>query len=91
MTNIEFSEADVASWMLEQVNKRPLYQDEAVWKIKQRFGREFIYDNLNGNPAIDKGVLKKFREISGDNVVWSRSERYWRKRTAQDVEGRMQE
>lgn len=91
MTDQPVSADDVAQWMLEQVRSKPLYQDEASWKIKRRFGRAFVYDNENGNPAIDKGVLAKFRELTGDDIVWSRSERLWRKRTKRDTPGRMQE
>lgn len=35
-------------------------------------GPEFIYENDNGNPAIDKRVLRAFRKASGDTVVWDR-------------------
>lgn len=82
---------DVAAWMLVQVGRKPLYQDEAAWKIKRRFGRNFIYDNSNSNPAIDKSVLAKFRDLTGDDIVWSHSERLWRKRTTRDELGRMQD
>ncbi len=85
------TEDDVAEWMLKQVSSKSLYQDDAVWQIMKTFGKQFTYNNANGNPAISKGVLEKFRKISGDDVVWSRSERLWRKRTARDKLGRMQE
>jgi len=82
---------DVAAWMCKQVMVRPLYQDDAAWKIRRRFGKKFVYDNDYGNPAIDKALLEKFRELTGDDVVWSRSEKLWRKRTKSDAPGRMQE
>lgn len=91
MTNKQASADDVAAWMLQQVEKKPLYQDEAAWKINRRFGKAFVYDNQGGNPAIDKTVLSKFKAISEKDIVWSRSERLWRKRTARDEPGRMQD
>lgn len=82
----------VAKWMIEQIGeKRPLYQDHAAWEIKKRFGDAFVYDNENGNPAIQQSVLKKFRGLSGDGIVWSRGERCWREREPSDVPGRQQD
>lgn len=91
MADNEVTVKDVAAWMLEQVQTKPLYQDEAAWKIKRRFGRKFVYDNEHGNPAIARDVLTAFRKVSGDNIIWSRSERLWRKRTPRDAAGRLQE
>ncbi len=85
------TEDDVTAWMVKRVQVRMLYQDDAAWKIRQKFGKKFVYDNQHGNPAIDKGVLAKFRELTGDDIVWSRSERLWRKRTKRDEPRRMQE
>lgn len=82
---------DVAKWMLEQIGERPLYQDKAAWEIKKRFGDAFVYSNENGNPAIAKPVLNKFRRISGDNVVWSRGDYCWRRRHPRDKPGRQQD
>jgi hypothetical protein len=83
---------EVAKWMMSQIlEKGPLYQDNTAWDIKRKFGEKFVYDNQNGNPAIQKNVLDEFRKISGDDVVWSRSERHWRKREPSDVKGRMQD
>ncbi len=57
--------ADVARWMLEQVQADQwLDQETAVWEIEKRFGAAFVYDNENGNPAIDKRALKEFKAIS---------------------------
>ena len=91
MSSSGYSFDDVAKWLLEQVAKDPLYQDEVTWKIRNKFGHDFLYTNENGNPAINKKVLDKFKKLSGDDVVWSRSERYWRKREPSDRSGRVQE
>ncbi|SPF77030.1 hypothetical protein ALP8811_02051 [Aliiroseovarius pelagivivens] len=91
MNNSQPTTDDVAEWMQQQSLSGELYQDDAVWTIMKKFGKQFTYDNANGNPAIDKKVLDKFKKISGDDIVWSRSGRLWRKRTARDEPGRMQE
>jgi hypothetical protein len=83
--------ADVAKWMMEQIGEKPLYQDKAAWEIKKRFGETFVYSNENGNPAIVKAVLEKFRKVSGDDVVWSRGDYCWRRRRASDKPGRQQD
>lgn len=84
--------ASVAVWMLEELRqKKNLYQEQVAWDIKRRFGKSLIYDNANGNPAISKAVLKEFNKITKDDVVWSRSERFWRARVPSDKPGRQQE
>lgn len=85
-------DADVAAWMVEELGRKDhLYQEQAAWDIQRKFGRSFVYDNENGNPAISKSVLKHFNALTKDNVVWSRSERFWRTREANDKPGRMQD
>lgn len=91
MANDEVTAGQVAAWMLEQVQGRPLYQDEAVWTIEKQFGSQFTYNNNNGNLAIDEGVLEEFRTLSGDDIVWERGEKLWRMRTAHDAKGRQQD
>jgi hypothetical protein len=91
---ISASPEEVARWMLQKMEGRPfgLYQDQTVVEIKQRFGEEFTYINANGNVAISKPVLAAFRRLSGDGVVWSRSERCWRRRAMWDRQpGRQQD
>lgn len=92
MDEKEKTAQDVAQWMMNQVaTGRSLYQEQAAWDIKKLFGKKFVYDNANGNPAIDQSVLTTFREVSGEDIVWSRGERCWRKRLPSDVAGRQQE
>ncbi len=83
--------ADVAAWMQAELEAHNgLYQDDAVSQIEDEFGPDFVYDNDNGNRAISKAVLAAFRKLTGDTVVWERSDRYWRFRQAGDEEGRQQ-
>lgn len=86
------TEFDVAAWMVEELQRRKhLYQEEAVWEIKKKFDNSFVYDNENGNPAISKSVLKEFKKLTADDVVWERGERCWRMRMATDKSGRQQD
>ena len=87
MTNFK----DVADWMLQQAKaKGVLYQDDAVWSIRKKFGKGFTYNNASGNLAIHKGVLNEFRKIS-DDLVWERGQKCWRKRLKTDMSSRMQD
>ena len=82
----------IAQWMLTRLEASgPLYQADAAGQIEREFGEEFTYLNDNGNPAIDKRVLRAFRKISGDAIVWDRWDFCWRKREAGDAPGRKQE
>ncbi len=83
--------ADVAKWMLEQVeNKRELFQMDAASDIQRTFGDEFVYTNDNGNLAISKAVLREFRKISENTVVWERFYKLWRLRDSRDTPDRRQ-
>jgi hypothetical protein len=85
------SPSDVAAWMATELSRfKELRQSDAAAKIESRFGRQFTYENANGNLAIGPDVLKAFNKLTGSDVVWCRSGRYWRKREARDLPGRMQ-
>lgn len=82
--------ADAADWMLRRVEKSGvLHQDDAVSGVADKFGKGTTYENAAGNAAISKEVLAAFKKISPD-IVWSRSERCWRKREKGDEPGRNQ-
>ena len=83
--------SDVAAWMMQEVERDGiLYQESAVGDIEKRFGEQFVYVNDSGNAAISKDILAEFRKVSGDDIVWERGERCWRKRERQDDPGRQQ-
>ena len=67
-----------------------LYQDTVVFQVIEKFGEKYTYTNQNGNLAIDKKVLKEFRKLTGDTVIWERGERLWRFREDYDEAGRQQ-
>lgn len=51
---------EIAEWMLAEFEKTGrLFQDDAVKGIIARFGVEHTYTNANGNPAINKDILKE--------------------------------
>jgi len=82
---------DVAQWMVEQLNlKKTLYQEDVVIRIGKEFGKEHVYNNENGNPAISKAVLKEFKKLT-PNAVWERGERCWRFKRKQDSSSRQQD
>ena len=83
--NSTIKAAGVAHWMLNQINKkRELYQNEVVYQIEDKFGPQFVYENQAGNLAISREVLKEFRKLTEETVVWYRSELCWRIRSADD-------
>ena len=90
--NTNAAHNDVAKWMMDQIaTGKLIYQEVIVYEIKKRFGDSFVYDNENGNLAIAKATLKAFAKMSGDDVVWERGERCWRKRKPGDKGGRQQD
>jgi len=79
-----YTHKQVAAYMAQQLEKRKeLYQEDVVYEIERTFGSEFVYINENGNPAIDRKVLKEFRKLT-PNAVWERGNRSWRKRESYD-------
>lgn len=85
------SAKEVAKFMLEQLEKEKyLYQESVVYDIDKKFGERFVYMNDNGNLAIGRDVLKEFRKLTEETVVWERGERLWRKREAYDTIGSRQ-
>jgi len=76
---------DVARWMLEALEKAGyLYQWEAILEIQSRFGADFTYLNESRNFAIDRRVLRAFRNLTEDTVVWRRTQCCWARRGPHD-------
>lgn len=84
--------SDIALWMMDELERTgSLLQADAVAGIEREFGPSFIYMNENRNPAIDKRVLREFRELTEDNVIWDRWEYKWRYRQPGDAPSRRQD
>ncbi len=79
----------VAEWMVSQFDFNGILdQHFAAHGIEGHFGRHFVYINENGSLAIDRRVLRAFRDLTEEDVVWSRGERLWRRRESWDEPGR---
>ena len=75
--------------MLDELEKTgQLYQWEAILEIQSRFGDDFTYLNESGNFAIDRRVLRAFRNLTEDDVVWRRTECCWARSGPQVPPGR---
>jgi hypothetical protein len=82
----------VAEWMFDEVKQRnSLYQEDVVHEIAAKFGKEFTYDNENGNLAISRKVLAAFTKLTKDTVVWERFDKCWNLRKLHDSPGRRQD
>jgi hypothetical protein len=85
----QFTAADVASWMFAEFNRnQALFHDVAVTGIRQKFGTEFTHLGEEGYHQIDQDVLREFRAIAKDTIVWVPLKHYWRMRTENDKPGR---
>jgi uncharacterized protein DUF6953 len=70
MSDEQPTDAAIAAWMLEQLReKRQIYQEQVAWDLRRKYGKQFTYDNANGNPAISKSVLKEFNKLT--KAMWS--------------------
>jgi hypothetical protein len=83
-TMAEHGPKEVAELMRAEFERLgELLQEDAVNAVQRKFGKQFVYLNENGNPAIHKGVLKEFKKITPD-AVWERGEKLWRRRNKFD-------
>lgn len=72
---------DIAHWLIDQIvanGRRRTYQSGIVRLIRAEYGEEWLYKNANGNPAIDKRILKAFQPLKTPNVIWDSSDQSWR-------------
>lgn len=80
---------DVANWMLQTVKEKMLLpQDAAAILINEKFGKEFAYWTEKGNLAVRPDVLKEFRAIRGDEVIWDFGKKEWRVPVPGEAEAR---
>ena len=79
----------MAAWMTEKVEREGcLYQADAVDYLLQSNASELLRINYAGNEMLGREVLGAFLELTRETVVWARSERYWRRRLAEDPPAR---
>lgn len=88
----ETAPKDAARWMLEQLEEGGgmLYQEDAVYRLAETFGESVVRTNEAGNLAVAPSVLREFRRLTEDTVVWSRSDLAWRWRHEGDSLGSRQ-
>ncbi len=85
------SARDVAEWMLARVKDDGfLPQYLAAAMIRRDFGEDFVLRTNKHNVAIIVDVLKEFRKLSGDDVVWERGKGRWAWRQKFHKPGRSQ-
>lgn len=76
---------EIAQSMISEIREngdRPTYQSSVVQRIREEFGEEWSYLNDNGRWAIDPKVLRSFRKLKDETVVWDRWDQSWRIDTA---------
>ena len=82
---------EIAQWMVDELQReRVLHQEHVVHVIATEFGKEFVYINENGNPALDRRVLREFRRITEGTVMWVGGDYLWRFRREYDPPGKRQ-
>lgn len=65
------SSTEVARFMAHKFEENgSLSHREAVTEIRNRFGDQHLYTNENGNLAISKTVLKRFKELTHGEAEW---------------------
>lgn len=50
-----------------------------------------VYTNESGNPALDTAVLREFRKLTEQTLIWERGENAWRRRKEDDIPTRQQD
>ena len=81
---------DVVDWMVGRLNsQKVLYQHEVVDYLFRKKLDQFIVESDRGSLSLSRDLLKKFRDLTPD-VIWSRQDLGWRRRTGTDAPGRLQ-
>lgn len=79
----------IASWMIDKLQSDGcLYQDDVVDYIVRGGNESLLQENSEGNLVLDRTLLKRFKDLTTDNVVWIQSDFYWRYRVVEDDVGR---
>jgi hypothetical protein len=80
---------EVAAWMLSRLRKdQCIYQDDVVDYLVKGKAEELLRENADGNLVLGRQVLDAFKKLTETNVVWVRSDFYWRFRVKEDEPGR---
>ena len=80
---------DVIKWMLKKLETdKCLYQDDVVDYLVKQNQMDFLKENSRGNLVLKLSINSNFKKHTLDNVVWVKSDRYWRYRVLEDEPGR---
>ncbi|MGP2502286.1 DUF6953 family protein [Pantoea ananatis] len=89
MSSQALTAKSIAEWMVAAMEKDGcLYQDDVVDFLVKRKEEGFLIENNDGNQVLSKPVLNEFLKLTKENVVWVRSDFYWRYRVPEDEPGR---
>jgi hypothetical protein len=81
--------ATASSWMKLQLEKDGcLYQDDVVDYLVKSGADSLLRENADGNLVLERNLLNAFKELTPENVVWVKPDRYWRFRVPEDEQGR---
>jgi hypothetical protein len=79
----------IAQWMLAMFRKTGgLSQKQAIWGIRELFGPAHLSETAKGRQTIPRPILKAFKDLDPEGIVWSQHRRAWRPRTPEDPPGR---
>jgi hypothetical protein len=80
---------DTSQWMLSMLEKEGcIYQDDVVDYLVKGNAEDLLRENADGNLVLGREVLNAFKKLTETNVVWVKSDRYWRFRVKEDEPGR---
>jgi hypothetical protein len=78
-----------SQWMLSVLEKDGcIYQDDIVDHLIKSDCESLLRENNDGNLVLGRSVLTAFKNLTETNVVWVKSDRYWRYRVNEDESGR---
>jgi hypothetical protein len=80
---------EVSIWMRTQLDRDGcLYQDDVVDHLVKANADSLLRENNDGNLVLERKLLTVFRKLTQDDVVWVKSDKYWRFRVLEDEPSR---
>lgn len=76
--------ATIGKWLFDEIQKiapQHVYQSNAVHYIRTNFGKNWSYQNTNGNWAINKEILAEFNKLkpADPNIQWLNGSQSWQR------------
>lgn len=80
---------EASTWMRSQLDKDGcLYQDDVVDYLVKEGAEALLRENSDGNLVLERKLLNEFRKLTQDEVVWVKTDKYWRFRVPEDEPSR---